>query len=96
MLVQTVHGNFEGYTREEVERAIMASKMQGRSGHLSNATLKKEVSRNSPSLIFHNSPLHAKDVANTAKIFGPSAACLKGKWTRGWPEVVQPDYIPIP
>lgn len=67
MLVQTVHGNFEGYTREEVERAIMASKMQGRSGHPSDATLKKEVSHNSPSSIFHNSPLNIWAISSLPK-----------------------------
>eukprot|EP00804_Cyclotella_cryptica_P028417 CCRYP_014200-RA/>CCRYP_014200-RA protein AED:0.36 eAED:0.36 QI:0/0/0/1/0/0/3/0/238 len=33
MMVQTVRRNYEGYTREEVERAILARKMQARGGH---------------------------------------------------------------
>eukprot|EP00804_Cyclotella_cryptica_P010780 CCRYP_008725-RA/>CCRYP_008725-RA protein AED:0.40 eAED:0.50 QI:0/0/0/1/1/1/2/0/173 len=43
VLIQTVRQNFEGYTREEVERAIMARKMQSRSGHPSETTFKRET-----------------------------------------------------
>jgi hypothetical protein len=44
MMVQRVCKNNEGYTREEVERAIMARKMQARRGHPSKAAFKQEVS----------------------------------------------------
>jgi hypothetical protein len=47
MLVQTIRQNFKGYTCEEVERAILARKMQSRSGHPSEAAFKREVSRSS-------------------------------------------------
>ena len=40
ILVQTVRQNFEGFTREEVERAILARKMQSRSGHPSEAAFR--------------------------------------------------------
>ncbi|KAL7484711.1 hypothetical protein ACHAW6_010338 [Cyclotella cf. meneghiniana] len=43
MLVQTIRQNFEGYTRQEVERAILARKMQSRGGHPSEAVLKREA-----------------------------------------------------
>eukprot|EP00804_Cyclotella_cryptica_P004758 CCRYP_016241-RA/>CCRYP_016241-RA protein AED:0.30 eAED:0.32 QI:0/0/0/1/0/0/4/0/361 len=94
VLIQTVRQNFEGYTREEVERAIMARKMQSRSGHPSEATFKREVSRASTSSLFDQSPITSKDVANARQIFGPSEACIKGKWGR--PEIVRPTYVPVP
>jgi hypothetical protein len=81
MLVQTIRQNFEGYTQEEVERAIMARKMQGRSGHPSKATFRAEVSRNSHSSLFDKSPISTKDITNARKFFGPSLPCIKGKWT---------------
>eukprot|EP00804_Cyclotella_cryptica_P006222 CCRYP_015296-RA/>CCRYP_015296-RA protein AED:0.33 eAED:0.35 QI:23/0/0/1/0/0/3/0/304 len=96
VLIQTVRQNFEGYTREEVERAIMARKMQSRSGHPSEATFKREVSCASASSLFDQSPITSKDVANARQIFGPSEACIKGKWVRGRPEVVRPTYVLVP
>ena len=96
MLVQSIRQNFEGYTREEVEGAILARKMQGRGGHPSEAAFKREVSRMSPSSIFNDSPITVKDITNARNIFGPSTACLKGKWVRGRPDPVRPEYITIP
>ena len=96
MLVQTIRQNFEGYTRQEVERAILARKMQSRGGHPSEAVLKREVSRTSPSSLFNDTPITAKDITNAQNIFGPSTACIKGKWVRGRPETVQPEYVSIP
>ena len=91
MLVQSIRQNFEGYTREEVRRAIMARKMQARAGHPSENTYKKEVSRNSESSLFKNSTLTSKDITNARRIFGPSMPCIQGKWTRGMPEIMRPD-----
>jgi hypothetical protein len=62
MMVQTVRKNFEGYTREEVERGILARKMQAREGHPSESAFKGEVSRNSPSSLFKDSPITSKDI----------------------------------
>ena len=33
LLVQTIRKNYEGFTKREVERAILARKLQARSGH---------------------------------------------------------------
>ncbi|KAL7476985.1 hypothetical protein ACHAW6_002810, partial [Cyclotella cf. meneghiniana] len=43
MLVQTIRQNFKGYTREEVEQAILARKMQRRGGHPSEAVFRREA-----------------------------------------------------
>eukprot|EP00804_Cyclotella_cryptica_P025530 CCRYP_012008-RA/>CCRYP_012008-RA protein AED:0.36 eAED:0.36 QI:0/-1/0/1/-1/1/1/0/251 len=96
MLVQSIRQNFEGYTREEVERAILSRKMQGREGHPSKAAFKREVSWTSPSSLFNDSPITTKDITNSRKIFGPSTACMKGKWVRGRHAAVRPEYVTIP
>ena len=51
-LVQTVRRNFEGLTKQEVKKAIQARKTQARLGHLSEATYRREVSRNSSHSLF--------------------------------------------
>lgn len=43
LLVQTVRKNYEGFTRREVERAILARKLQARAGHPSEATFRREA-----------------------------------------------------
>lgn len=45
MMVQTVRERFEGYTKQEVERAMLAWKLQGRIGNPSKAQFKRQVSR---------------------------------------------------
>lgn len=62
MLLQMIRQNFEGYTQEEIERAILARKMHARSGYTSKAAFKKEVSQNSESLVIKDSPLTPADV----------------------------------
>jgi hypothetical protein len=96
MLIRTIRQNFEGYTRDEVERAILARNMQSRGGHPSEMSFKREVSRSSPSSLFNDSSISAKDITNARNIFGPSAACIKGKWVRGRPDAVRPEYVTIP
>jgi len=46
--------------------------------------------------LFNGSPITAKDVVNAQKVFGPSLPCIKGKWARGRPDAVHPEYLSIP
>ncbi|KAL7531143.1 hypothetical protein ACHAXR_008885 [Thalassiosira sp. AJA248-18] len=96
LLVQTVRKNYEGFTRREVERAILARKLQARSGHPSEATFKREMSRTSKSSLFRDCPITKKDISNANVIFGPSKPCLEGKWVRRKPSRVEPEYLSIP
>eukprot|EP00804_Cyclotella_cryptica_P017651 CCRYP_006769-RA/>CCRYP_006769-RA protein AED:0.55 eAED:0.49 QI:64/0/0/1/0/0/2/0/227 len=56
MLVQTICQNFEGYMCEEVERAILARKMQSRSGHPSETAFKKEDIANARKIFGPSTP----------------------------------------
>ena len=63
ILVQAARHNFEGYTRQEVEHAIKARKLQARKGHMSKAEMKAEVSR-TPNLrrIFKRAQISMSDM----------------------------------
>ncbi len=95
-LVQCIRKNYEGYTKEEVKRAIDARKAQARTGHPSEAKFKKEVSRTSNSSLFRDCSFTPKDISNARAIFGPSLPCTQGKWVRRTPERVEPVYVTIP
>ena len=95
LLVQTVCKNYEGFTRREVERAILARKLQARSGHPSKAVFKNKVSRKSESSLFRDYPISSKDISNAKIIFGPSKPCVEGKWVQGKPKRVEPSYVSI-
>ena len=96
ILVQTVRKNYEGFTREEVERAIEARKVQARTGHPSEKILRKEVSRKSARSLFRNVPITTTDISNSKRIFGPSLPCARGKWVRSKSTKVRPGYVSIP
>ena len=97
MLVQTVRQNFEGYTRQEVERAIEARNLQNNTGHPSETAYKAEVSRRPvESRLFADSHIEPSDISNARKIFGPSLPCRKGKWVRGKSTRVSSEYVSIP
>lgn len=95
MMVQSKRGSYKGYTQEDVERTILAHKMQAGNEHPIKTTFKREVSWSSYSSMFKDCPLITKDIFNAQKILGPSVLCIEGKWTRGRPEVVRPDYVSI-
>ena len=96
LLVQTVRKNYEGFTRQEVEQAILARKLQARSGHPSEAVFKNKVSCKSKSSLFRDCPMLSKDISNAKTIFGPSKPCVEGKWVWGKPKRVEPSYVSIP
>ena len=96
LMIQTVRDKFAGYTRQEVEGAIRARKLQARAGHPSEAVFRNEVSRKSESSLFRDSPVKLTDISNAHAIFGPSMPCRQGKWVRGKPERVEPAYVSIP
>ncbi len=92
MLVNTVRGNFEGYTRHEVERAMEAQRIQGM---IANPT-EREFAGMVREQLLTNCPVTVRDVDNANQIFGPDLANLKGKVTRTKQECVRVEYVQIP
>jgi hypothetical protein len=92
MMVTTVRGNLEGYTRHEIEKAKEAQRLQGMIG---NPT-KKELTGMVREKLIANCPVTVQDVHNTYRIFGPDLANLRGKTTRKKSEHIRVDYVEIP
>ncbi len=92
MLVNTVRGNFEGYTHKEIERAREARRIQGM---IVNPT-EREFSTMVHENFLANSPVTVQDVNNAHHIYGRDLANIRGKTTRRKHEHVQIDYVQIP
>ena len=91
MLVNTVRGNFEGYTCHEVERVREARRIQGM---IANPTERKFAGMVREQLLT-NCPVTVCDVDNANQIFGPDLANLRGKATRTKPDRVQVKNVQI-
>jgi hypothetical protein len=92
MLVNTVGGNFEGYTHHDIERAKEARCIQGM---IANPT-EREFAEMVHEQLLTNCPVTMRDVDNANRIFGPDLANLRGKTTRTKPERVRVEYVQIP
>jgi hypothetical protein len=98
MLVQTVRGNYEGFTKREIEKAREVRVMQGRLGQLSETELtgllknKEKVSHT----LLKNSNLTIDDLENSRVIYGPSVPRLKGTSVRHKPVRAEPNFVRIP
>jgi hypothetical protein len=66
-MVQTVRGNYEGYTKREVLKAKEAWRAQAMMGNPSKADYKGMVSHN----LIPNCPVTSSDITNAKAIFGP-------------------------
>jgi hypothetical protein len=74
-LVQTVRGNYEGYTKREVLKAKEARRAQAMMGNPSEADYKGMVSHN----LIPNCPITSSDITNAKAIFGPDLPSVRGK-----------------
>ncbi len=92
MLVNTVRGNFEGYTPHKVKRAKEARRIQGM---IANPT-EREFAGMVGEQLLTNCPATVCDVDNANRIFGPDLVNLRGKATRTKPERVRVKYVQIP
>jgi hypothetical protein len=92
MLVNTVRGNFEGYTCHEVERAREVQRIQGM---IANPT-EREFAGMVHEQLLTNCPVTVRDVDKANQIFGPDVANLRGKMTRIKPDCVRVEYVQIP
>jgi hypothetical protein len=90
--IQTVHGNYEGYTKREVPQAKEARRAQAMMGNPSKKDYKGMVSNN----LIPNCPITSKDVSNARTIFGPDLASIQGKTVQRASESVVTDYVAMP
>jgi hypothetical protein len=91
-LVQTVRGNYEGYTKREVLKAKEARRAQAMMGNPSKADYKGMVSHN----LIPNCPVASSDITNARAIFGTDLPSVQGKTVRRMPAPVVADYVAVP
>ena len=91
--MQTVRESFEGYTKNEVKKAITAREAPTMLGCLSERDMEYLVS----SKELDDCPVTPHDLRNANAIFGgPDIAGVRGKTVRRAPERVITDYVAIP
>jgi len=91
-LVQTVRGNYEGYTQREILKAKEARCAQAMMGNPSKRDYKGMGSNN----IIPNCPITSADISNARAIFGPDLPSVRGKTVRRAPAPVVGDYVAVP
>jgi hypothetical protein len=79
--VQTVQGNFEGFTKAKVIRAIKARKLQSMMGSPARADFEGMVRGK----LIDDCPIDIANLRNAHKIFGPDLAGLLGRTVRRRP-----------
>ena len=83
-LVQTVHINYEGFTKKDTKAAKEARKLQGMIVSPSEKDYGGMVSSN----MIKNCPIDSTDVSNARAIFGPDLASVRGKTVRRKPKSI--------
>ncbi len=91
-LVQTMRGNYEGFTKQEVIKAREAKEAQAMLGNPSEEDFQGLVSGN----LIPNCPIARANISNARKIFEPDSTSIRGKTVRRMPGLVVADYVAIP
>jgi hypothetical protein len=91
--VETVRGQMEGFTKEQVQRATEARNAVAMMAHPPVEKLKRLVSTTN---VIKNIPFDAQDLTNSDIIFGKDRGAIRGKTTRKKPSRVRPVMISIP
>jgi hypothetical protein len=91
-LIQTIHGNYEGYTKKEVLQAKEASGAQAMLGNPCKKDYKGMVRANN---LIPNCPIIPSDVTNARDIFGPDLASVHGKMVHQSLTPVVADYVAV-
>jgi hypothetical protein len=86
-MIQTVCQQYEGFTKREVQDAIVARKAQAMTGHPTDAQFLEMVRNNT----IKNCPIKPEHITNANSIFGSSIAGVRGKTVRHKPEQVEPE-----
>jgi hypothetical protein len=90
-LVQTVRGNYEGFTKREVIKVREAREAQAMLGNPSKKVFQGLVSSN----LIPNCPIAHGNISNARNIFGPDLASIRGKTVQRTPAPVVADYVAI-
>ena len=91
IMLETVRENFGGYTKKQVEKAILARKAQTMVGHPPDEKFKQMVSHGNLS----NCNVTVEDATNARALFGPNRSRLKGGTVMQKPERVDPEFTRI-
>ena len=92
IMLETVRKNFEGYTKRQVKKAILAREAQAMVAHPPDEKFKQMVSHEN----LRNCDVKVKDITNAHAIFGANRSRLKGGTVRQRPDRVDPEYTQIP
>ncbi len=92
MLIETVRGNFEGFTKNEILRAKQARGALTMMRNPSERDYKGVVSNH----LISNCPVSTTDITNSRIIHGPALASVRGKTVWRMPGAVVMDYVAIP
>jgi hypothetical protein len=91
-LVQTVQGNYEGYTKKDILKTNKACRAQGMIGNPSEKDYNWMVSGN----LITNCPITTTDINNARAMFGPDLASIRGKTVQRTLAPVVADYVAVP
>jgi hypothetical protein len=90
--VQTIRGNYDGFTSRDVEEARKAREAQGMMGHPTDRDFLGMVRAN----MITNCPVTVSAAENANTIFGPDLAGVRGRTVRRPPDAVRTDYVQLP
>ncbi len=91
-LVQTVQGNYEGYTKKDILKANEARRAQRMIGNPSEKDYKGMVSGN----LITNCSITTTNISNARGIFGPDLASIREKIVQRTPAPMVADYVAVP
>jgi hypothetical protein len=92
LLGETVHGNLEGFTQRDQDRAYQARKLCIKMGAPDDKAFKAMLQGG----FLNDNDLTGKDIDRANQIFGSCAAILQGKSTRHTPPPARIDIMDIP
>ena len=92
MLVETVQGNYEGFTKNKILRAKQARCAQAMMGNPSKKDYKGLVSNH----LISNFSVTGTNITNSRTIHGPALASVRGKTIRRAPAQVVTEYVAVP
>eukprot|EP00980_Cylindrotheca_fusiformis_P010810 scaffold2445_cov91-Cylindrotheca_fusiformis.AAC.1 len=88
----TLKEQIEGFSTRQVEQGKKGRELQHKLLGITEEELKAVLRQN----IIKNCEVTEEDVDLGRKIYGPSTAMIKGKWTRSRPTKLESDIIKIP